>query len=548
MKFVFSFIMMVTLMAPSYSQTLQEGQQFYYYERFESAGHLFHEVIQKDPNNAEAWCWLIRSCFAQGKWKNAADTLLKAPTQISEDPFYQAALAGVLLNTDQVDKANSLFQNAIEKTKSKNVPLLAAIADILIMSEKGDMTYTLNLLQAAIKREKKNADLYVSRGKVYRKLHDGTAAYRAFSEAIDRNKHAAAAYYEMGKIFVTQKNTAMHNEYFKKAIEADNRYSPAYYALYTYNLYTDPAKAFEYFRQYAANADPSLQQQYDMADLLYLNKKYDSAISLANKLMASEGDSMQTRLFKLISYSYMEKKDSASAMGYMQAYLANETDSNFIAKDFETTSLLYNRIPGKQDSAMYYLEKAAGLSTDEKTILNYYRQLAAYAKASGNNAAEAKWIGKIYEKDSNANNVTLFNWGLAAYKAEDFVQADSIFEIYTTKYPEQGFGYYWRARSNAAIDTTMEQGLAIPHYQKLLEVIDIDSASATDKKWMKEAYGYLASFEANTEKDYDDAVTYFEKLLVVDPTNEQAKQNIEILVKFIEKKKEVETESADQAQ
>lgn len=535
MKFICSlFIIIIGLTTVSYSQSIQDGKKFYYYERFESAENVFHLTLQQDPSNAEAWSWLVRTYQQQNNLKAAEDSLGKAPSAISEEPFYLIAKATLLLNTNREAEAKATFQKVVEETKSKNVSVLSAIAAIQTESEKGDLPYAIDLLQTAIRRDKKDAELYVILGKAHRKLHDGTAAYQAFKEAIDKDKNAAPAYYELGRIFVTQKNADVYNDYFTKAVEADKQFSPAYYALYTYSLYSNPAKANEYFSQYMSNADPSLQQAYDHTDLLYLNKKYDSAIVAASRLILSEGDSVQSRLYKLIGYSYLEKKDSSNALNYMREYLLKGVDSNFIAKDFETTAALYGSIAGKEDTAMYFLETAVTMSNDPGIKINYYRQLAAYANKAGNNEAEAKWLGKIYENDPTANNVTLFNWGLAAYKAQDFLQADSVFGIYTAKYPEQGFGYYWRARSNAAIDTAMEKGLAVPHYLKLLEVINKDSASATDKKWMKESYGYLAGYEANTEKDYKEAIGYFEKLLELDPANEQAKRNIKILEKNLD--------------
>jgi lipoprotein NlpI len=48
---------------------------------------------------------------------------------------------------------------------------------------------------------------------------------------------------------------------------------------------------------------------------------------------------------------------------------------------------------------------------------------------------------------------------------------------------------------------------------------------------MVEAYGYLAAYEANTEKDYSEAIGYFEKILEVDPGNNDAEKYIAILEK-----------------
>jgi tetratricopeptide (TPR) repeat protein len=192
---------------------------------------------------------------------------------------------------------------------------------------------------------------------------------------------------------------------------------------------------------------------------------------------------------------------------------------------------------------MRYFEKAVSLSDEPEVRTTYYRQLARLSKQVNNYGAEAHWLGRIYADDPRATNVTLFNWGLAAYKAQDYQQADSVFGLYTGKYPEQGFGYYWRARSNAAIDTAMEQGLAISHYHKLIEVIAKDTLTTTDKKWMKEAFGYLAGYAANTEKDYPEAISYFEKLLAIDPSDEQVQRNIEILEKNLEMKTKTESGS-----
>ena len=77
----------------------------------------------------------------------------------------------------------------------------------------------------------------------------------------------------------------------------------------------------------------------------------------------------------------------------------------------------------------------------------------------------------------------------------------------------------------------MERGYAIPHYQKLVQMAEADSENATNKKWLIEAYGYLAAYQTNTHKNYAEAIGLFEKLLALDPQNEDAKKYISILQK-----------------
>jgi len=54
-----------------------------------------------------------------------------------------------------------------------------------------------------------------------------------------------------------------------------------------------------------------------------------------------------------------------------------------------------------------------------------------------------------------------------------------------------------------------------------------------------EAYGYLAAYESNTKKDYREAITYFEKLLALDPNNADAKKYVDILKENLSKEESV---------
>lgn len=542
MKIKYTFILPLLIPSVAFSQTPEQGKEHFYYQRYESAEKAFHQVLKADAANAEAWSLLVRTYIMEGREKKATDTLLQAPESIKQDPYYDIAIGTSMLSIGDTMGAKSRFMQALEKTKNRNADVMAAIAAANIESPVGDDPFAISLLDKAIKKDKKNAALYSLMGRAFRKQHKGGDAYQSFINAINKDDAFAEAYYELGRIFLSQKNAEMYLDYFQKAIRADQAYAPAYQALYDHYLYIEPEKAREYFQQYTANADRSVQQDYSYTDLLYLTRKYDSAIVYAQRLLKEQNDA-PARLYKLIGYSYLEKADTGSALGYMQQYFGREADSNFVVKDFETMGMLYSNVAGREDSTMHYYKQAAALSTDPAIKNNYYRQLAKLAGKIKDHTAEAQWLGQVYATDPRATNVTLFNWGLAAYKAADYTQADSVFALYTEKYQDQGYGYYWRARANAAIDTAMEQGLAIPHYQKLIEVIDKDTLTDSDKKWMKEAYGYLASYEANTEKDYPEAISYFEKLLEIDPENEQVQRNIDILEKNLAIREKSETGS-----
>ncbi|PZR24877.1 MAG: hypothetical protein DI535_20550 [Citrobacter freundii] len=515
------------------AQSIEDGKSFLENERYASAENTFHAVLNQQPANAEAWYLLTSTYFKQELTDEAADTLALAPASVHEDPYYLVAYGGLLLNTDKPDSANYYFEQAINLTKSKDAGILAAVAEAHIESEKGNLDYALQLLDKALKRDKKNAALLVLQGNAYRRLHKGSEAYQAYQDAIGLDKNSPNAYFQLGRIFLTQKNAEMYVDYFNKSIAADKSFAPAYYALYNHYLYTDPSKAKEYFDQYRSYSDKTPQHDYDQTDLLYLTKQYQPAIDQATRLIQRDGEKAPARLYKLIAYSYEEMKDSTIAINFMQQYFGHEADSNIILKDYENMAALFIA-NGKADSAMSYLEKGLTLVKDEEAVRAHYQTLARLAKQVNNSAAEAKWLGMFYSGNEKATNVHLFNWGLAAYKAADYVAADSIFGMYAQKYPEQKtYGYYWQARSNAAIDTAMTEGRAIPYYQQLVQSIDSTNPGATDKKWMIEAYNYMAAYETNTKKDYSAAIEYFKKILTVDPANETAQKYISMLEKSL---------------
>ena len=514
-----------------HAQSLETANQLLYYERYQSSVTNFHTLLNQQPANAEAWYGLTKAYLLQKKGAKAIDSLRLAPSGIYSDPYYEAALGAALLDQNKKDSAALYFSHALKQTKEKNANILAAVAQAHINSKNGDANYAIDLINKAIKRDKKNAAWDVLLGDAYRKLNNGSEAYKAYKSAIEKNEGYAAAYHKTGEIFLTQKNSELYLEYFTKAITADANYAPSLYQLYLYYFYHDVSKAFQYYNDYVAKSDPSLQTEYDLADLLYLTKDYNKAIQKANSLAATQGDQLKPRIYKLLAYSHIELKDSATAIGYMQHYFGKEADSNFIAKDFETMALLYGNTEGKQDSAIVFYEKAASVQKDSAALFGYYKNLSDMAKANKDYAAQAKWLEKYYSGNDKATNVDLFNWGLAHFLAENYAMADSVFGIYVGKYPEQSFGFYWQARSNAALDKEMTQGTAIPHYKNLIAALEKDTANSNYKKWMVEAYAYLAAYEANTEKDYTEAVGYFQKVLEVDPENADAKRYIAILEK-----------------
>lgn len=519
------------------AQSLEQGNQHLYYERYESAENSFHQVLKNDPNNQEAWVGLTQAYVLQDDVNSLADSINLAPSSVQSESLYKVAKGAILLQKNNSAEASNLFQQALDETREKNVAVLSAVAKAHILAASGDANYAIDVTNKAIKRDKKNAVLYVLLGDAYRKLNNGSEAFKAYQQAIDKNDKYAEAYHKIGEIFLTQKNAELYMEYFNKALAADPNYAPSLYQIYVYEFYRNPAKAMDYYKQYLAKTDASPSHEYDLADLLYLNKQYDEAIAKANTIINRDGEKVQPRLYKLISYSYAGQQDSAKAITYMQDYFAKEADSNFIAKDYTSMGDFYLSQTGQDSVAATYYAKALPLVKDSAVLFESYKKLADLSKDRKDYVGQAEWLGKYYSGNDKASNLDLFYWGIAHYRAENFVQADSVFGKYIAKYPEQGFGYYWQAKSRALQDKEMTEGLAVPAYEKLIEVLQTDTAETNYKKWMVEAYGYLAAYQVNAQKNFAAAIDQFKKVLEIDPENADAKKYIAMLEKDLADKK-----------
>lgn len=531
MKRILFFVFFVAGSFGVKAQSLQEAKGYIYYERYNSASRLLTNIIKSNPRNAEAWYLLTRCYLKDDRILSFWDTVPPVPADLENSPFIECAKGDVLLRHGKRDSASAYFNAALNQSRQKDFAILQAVAIAHIRSDSGNAMYALELLSKAIKLDKKNPSLFVEQGNAYRKLRNGTEAYKSYAKAIDLNPAYAEASYRLGKLFLTQNNSDMYLKYFRQATASDSNYAPAWYALYYYYYFKDPVQAVSNLNRYMSVSDYDPVNHFRKTDLLYLSKNYRDAIREADSLILLQKSAIDPRLFKLLAYSYNELKDSLRAIENMRTYFEKQPDSSLLAKDFESMADMMDGFAGKEDSAAMYLNKAISLEKDSATKIMLYKNIADLYKKMNDYTSQTLWLGRYYKSNPGANNVDLFNWGIAAYLAKNYSVADSIFTLYSVKYPDQTFGYYWKARTEVAIDTSMAQGLAVPDYKKVIKLSTGDSTGHFNKKWLTEAYGYLGAYKANIEKNYPEALEYLESLLALDPQNESVKKYIEILKK-----------------
>ena len=514
----------------TFAQSVQEGVTHLYADRTVSAKTTFEKLLASNPNNLEAVYWLGQTHIENDDVPAAKAVYEKALATNGNAPLVLAGMGHVELLENKAPAAKQRFESAISLSKSRkgNDPaVLNAIGRANFDAKAGDAAYAITLLTEATQKDPKNAEAWLNLGNAYRKAGNGGQAVTAYMEATRANPSFAPAYFRQAKIYETQRNWEIFTRELENAVKADPKYAPAYYELYYYTLLypKDFSKAEQYANQFIANSDPSVENDYIKAQTAFVQKKYDEAITTAKNIVSTAGDKANPRVYRLLGYAHLEKGDTAGAKTYVDQFFAKADEDDIVGKDLTLKADVY-AIDDPSIIAPLYIQ-AAKMDSVLSNQLSFLSEGIERFKASGNKMYEAELRLAAYQLKPTKNPAELFQIGLPYYQGGNYQKADSLFKAYSTALPDSIYGHYWSALALSQIDTTMQQGLAVPAYQKTLEI------AATDKVRLKnmgfQSAGYLAGYYNNIKGDKASAITYLQKALEFDPTNSAIQKNIQIL-------------------
>jgi tetratricopeptide (TPR) repeat protein len=519
------------------AQTLEQGKQFLYYERFASAQSAFEKVLNANPNNIEAVYWLGQTMIHRRDTRDTAGAKALYSKMLAANGNAPLLLVGMghveLLYGNKTDSKNR-FETAISLTKEKDIPVLNAVAYANVDAKAGDVNYAIQKLTTATQIKRFNDPAtYVILGDAYRRLFDGGNAVTNYQKALDLNPKLAEAEMKIGIIYLTQNNREFFLPAFESATTMDPAYAPAYEQLFLYWYLRDVNKASTYLDKYAANSDQGPDLEYMKAGMLYVSGKVPEARTRAQQLIGQYGPNVNPRMYRLVAYASDSLGDYTAAREAMANFMAKADTSMYLATDFEEYGKIYGKLSDSvtRNLAFQYYAQAIVMDTLDADKQKFANEGLELAKATKNKQAAAIISGALYRSVKNPSNSDLFKFGMANYSAGNYKTADSIFcGIYVSKYPTEVYGYLWCAKSKQAEDDSlMSQGLAVEPYEKLASFIRASPDSAKYKSQLIGAYFYLASYYNDVKKDKAKAIDYMQKVLEVDPTNATAPNIIKAL-------------------
>ena len=524
-----------TLMA----QTLEQGKQFLYYERYESAQSAFEKTLNANPNNIEAVYWLGQTMIHRRDTRDTAGAKALYQKMLVTNGNAPLLLVGIghveLLYGNKTD-SRQRFETAISLTKEKDINILNAVAYANIDAKAGDLAYAITKLNTATLIKRFNdPQTYVLMGDAYRKQLDGGNAVTNYQKALGLNPKLAEAQMKIGIIYLTQNNREYFLPAFESAVTMDPTYAPAYEQLFIYWYLRDVNKAASYLEKYAANSDQGPELEYMKAGMLYVSGKVAESRTRAQQLIGQFGANVNPRMYKLVAFASDSLGDYTAAREAMSNFLTRADSSIILSTDYEEYGKIYGKLQDSvtRNMAFQYYAKAIAMDTLDTDKAKFAFEGLELAKQMKNKQAAAYLSGVMYNSLKNPSNSDLFKFGMANYSAGNYKTADSIFcGVYESRYPTEIFGYLWCAKSKQAQDDSLNsQGLAVGAYEKLAQFGRSIPDSNKYKTQVIGAYFYLASYYNDVKKDKPKAIDYMQKVLEVDPNNESAKKVIEILTK-----------------
>ena len=541
MKKILITVCTAFMLANLNAQTIQDGINHLYADRFKNAEQTFQKILATNPNVAEATYWLGQTYLDMDNNDAARQLYDKALAANGNNPLIMVGKGHVLLLDKKKDEARQLFESALTLSttkKGEDAVILNAIGRANVDSKEGNLDYAVQVLERAMQRDPKNADIALNLGNAYRKRDIGVGgkAYESYKAATDINPRFAYPYVRIAKIYETQRQWDLVLDNLNKAVQVDPSFSLGYYELFFYYFFVkqDYAMAEQMLQKYVSTRPNEDQWEHDYlsAQLCWARKDYNCAVTKAENVKASLGARVKPRVLNLLAYSYLGKGDFATAKTYVDEFFAKEKEG-FVGPDYQLKVDIYSAagVPCDQLYAVYM--EGAVADTVLQSRIDYMAKAADYFKSKNCKMQEADMRMAWFDTRKNASPTYLINFGILYLQADALPKADSIFARYISLAPDSIYGYHWRGRTNYSLDTTMtiEPYVTnmVTNYDKALTIAGTDAMRYRSQGLT--AAKTLAAFYVNMRSSRDTALAYAYKGLAIDSTDAALKSIRDMLEK-----------------
>lgn len=524
---------LVLIVKDNYAQNLSSVQQALYYESYQKANQLAGEQVLKSSEIGKALFWQSFAALETHDKDLLSLNVERAKNTSSNkwDPYLTLVPIFYDIYNNNVEKAKKLCDSVLKVLDFKDTDLLLAVAASLIAYPNHHASYVLNILERVPVKKRNSPFYYQIKGDAHRRLIQGSQAVMAYQKAIELQPDFAKAYVSIARIYQTQNNHTIAIQYLEKAIEVDSLYSPALFELFYSSYYSQPAKAKDYLEKFAATSEMNLSQLYMQMDFYFSQSQFKESIEIADQILNRQNNNTAARVYKLKAYSFAALKDSSSAYTQMERYFQIQPSKELIWKDF----IFYSKLVSAQKNSAPInglLHQSLKYATNKADSLNSYHLILENVVHHNEQDSILWYSSKIHSIDKNyLKAIDLYHWGMVYYQREQYDKSDEVFTIYTKKYPNEVYGWLWKARALSNQYEKMYDPITISSYEKVIEIGEKEISRF--QNIVIQAHGYLGAYYANQNKNYQKALTHFKAILKIDAHHYDAQQYVDLLEDWV---------------
>jgi tetratricopeptide (TPR) repeat protein len=509
------------------------------------AADIFNKGITANASDPLNYIGLAKVSFYQGEEAKAEEMRVKAKgllppykkiTKIEDPKGYAYTLAKIAesyIRFEQVDTSKALpFIRHALQIDPRNSEVYIIAGDIYILVNDGSKAIKYYNLAQDWDLTSPTANMKI--GSIYVKGRNLMAAIPFYEQAIALDQNYAPAYRELGQLYSMAGRFSESKKYFEKYLELTQGNIPAKIryvnALFYAKEYDEVIKNVE---EIFAIDDSRTYMNRIAGYSAYEEGNYELGLQYMDKLFASLP---ADRIIKK-DYIYYARILVKKNQNYLKSVIETDELVSDLADmkgkypslksparekmkaDMDALQLKINE--SKTQIAKADVEISSAFETYEKAInfgeedINLIYEKGTFQYSFHRYADAGDTWSRLLTKGRNSENDFL-QIGRAYYQAKNFEKADLIFKVMIEKYPDNLQGYLWAANTASAQDPDSELGLAKPKFLALLKKAEADSVKNVQE--MFDAIRYLG-YQALQEKNYEEARAYYTRIMNLAPSN-----------------------------
>ena len=548
---LFSFVFL-SISAMGNAQDIDQAKKAIDAEKFDEAKTILKSVLKLKPGNGKAM-FLLGNVYLKQNQEDSAKVIFSKGTLAPEMArFNYIGLGQLDLDAKNTVAAQSNFALATKDLKKKDLEEWVYVAKACMNADKPDYNAALTALGKAAAVNNMDPATLLALGDAFYGLKNQNDAYKSYRDAFNIDGSLIRAKVQLGVLLKGAKAYTEAVKAYDDVVLTNPNYGPVYRELaetYYYWAKNEPKnynayiqKALTYYENYMKLTDYSLASRMRHADFLILAKDYKALELEANAM--KELDNVNPRILRYLGYSAYENGNVEVALKSLEDFISNPIHK-IIPRDYIYLGLInlkksYNAETKLVDQALF----DAGVTNIKKAVeldVNMTNDLSEVGKKFYEQKLfkQAAAIYDIATSNPESRNFLLDNFylGNSLYydnTRKDVVKpdpialqkADAAFGRVIEASPTTQDAYIFRARTNRLLEN---EELIIKYYQDYIRVVSEkgDEEITKNKTKFIESYNNIAASYANTDKAK--AIEYFNKTLVLDPTNAYAAQSIESL-------------------